>query len=73
MKRVNYISSAAGDENSKLSDMLGSLKDDFDYVVAGLEKLDRTGAEASNEGLIIAERFQTSIQEIIADISEAIS
>jgi len=72
MKRLNYISSAEND-NSKLAEMLDSLKDDFEYIIAGLEKLDRSGAEASNEGLIIAERFQGNMQDIISEISDSIS
>lgn len=69
MKRLKSIQ-AAEDGNSKLQDTIEGLKDDFDYIISGLDKLDRSGAEASNNGLIIAEGLQSSLQEVIEKIAE---
>lgn len=73
MKRFMRSVTAAEGDDSKLISALDSLKDDFDYIVAGLEKLDRTGAEASNNGLIIAENLQNTFQEIISSIGDNLS
>lgn len=71
MKRLNTIK-AAEEGDSKLQDAMTSLKDDFDYLLSGLEKLDRSGAESSNDGLIIAEQLSQSIQQHIENIAEKI-
>lgn len=70
-KFMKAVTAASGDE-SKLALMLDSISDDFDYVISGLEKLDRSGAEASNNGLIIAERLNDAIQAAIESIAESI-
>lgn len=71
MKRA-YIYSAES-ENSMLADMLDDLEDDFDYILAGLEKLDRAGSESSKSGVEIADTLQQNLQDIIAEISNVIS
>lgn len=71
MKRVRRnITAAETSENSKLADMMSSLKDDFDYILSGFEKLDRTGATESNEGLVIAEGLSDTLQDVISQISD---
>lgn len=72
MKRLNRIS-AAEEGDSKLQDTIAALKDDFDYVTSGLDKLDRSGAEASNEGLIIAEGLQSTLQDVISQIADKVT
>lgn len=71
MKRYVF---AAAEDNSKLQDTISDLKDDFDYIISGLDKLERSGAEASNAALIIAEgvskQFQTYVSEIADKLSE---
>lgn len=73
MKRYRASITAADTEDSKLSEMIDQLKDDFDYALAGFDKLDRTGATESNQGLIIAEQLSDAIQSAIAQISDTIS
>ena len=68
MKRLSRITSA--EEDSKLQDAISDLKDDFDYILSGLDKLDRSGAEASNNGLIIAEKLRDTFQEVIGNIAD---
>lgn len=69
MKRLNKITSAAEDD-SKLVVAMDDLKDDFDFIISGLEKLDRSGAEESNNGLVIAERLQSVFQDVISEIGD---
>lgn len=71
MKRLNRIMSA--EEDSKLLDTVDDLKSDFDYIVSGLEKLDRSGAEAQNNGLIIAENLRDTFQNVIANIADDVT
>ena len=71
--RTTSITSATSGEPSKLEESIDSLKDDFDYIIASLEKLDRTGATESNEGLIIAEGLSDTFQNVIAKIAEKLS
>lgn len=70
MKRIRRPITAAAEDDSKLVIMMDQLKDDFAYAVAGLEKLDRTGATESNEGLVIAEALSDAIQDAISKISD---
>ena len=69
MKKLSKVTSAESDGSSKLMETLDEIKDDFDYIISGLEKLDRSGAEASNSGLIIAEGIQSSFQDVIDEIA----
>lgn len=70
MKRLKKVTAAASADDSKLLQMFDQLKDDFDYILAGLEKLDRTGATESNEGLVIAEELSDALQSAISQISD---
>lgn len=72
MKRVRNYIKAASEDDSKLALLTSQLEDDFDYLLAGFDKLDRTGATESNEGLVIAEGVADAIQDAIAQVSEVI-
>lgn len=64
------IDGAEKTENEALQDVLRNMNEDFDFIVQGLEKLDRSGAEDSRIALEIAEKFSGSLQETISAISE---
>lgn len=64
------ITAADEPENEALQDTLRNMKEDFDFIVQGLEKLDRSSAEDSRIALEIAEKFLGSLQETISAISE---
>lgn len=72
MKKFLKPVKGAEGENNKLEDTLDAIKDDFDYVMAGIDKLGRSGAEAANNALIIAESFQSDIQSVIEKIAQYI-
>ena len=68
MKRLSKVTAAA-DSDSKLQDTITTLKDDFDYVISGLEKLERQGAGPANDALIIAEQFADELNTIVSEIA----
>ena len=70
MKRLLRITAASDSEDSKLLDMMKELKDDFDYILAGFEKLDRMGSSKSNEGYAIAIKLSDMFQSTISQISD---
>lgn len=69
MKR--RIVTAAAEDNSvdKLGNAIDNLKDDFDYIISGLERLDRQGANGSNDALMIAENISSNLQSHIDEIA----
>lgn len=70
MKKIRRsITAADSDEKSDLIQLISFLKDDFDYIITGLEKLDRDGSETSKQGLAIAEALSANLQSAISDIS----
>lgn len=68
MKRV-YVKSAETSEQSKLEALMGTLKDDFDYVMSGLDKLARDGGELENSGTTIAQNLSDQLQSVISQIA----
>ena len=74
MKRIikssQYIQSADDAKNEKLQETISNLEDDFDFILAGLDKLDRTSAEDSRMALEIAEKFYANMQDVVSAISE---
>lgn len=65
----------AADEtfDDRLSDSISDLKDDFDFITQGLECLGRRGANATSEGLRIAENLKSGLQDILDQIAQSIS
>ena len=70
MKRRIY---SAENNDNIFDDALSNLKDDFDYVVSGLEKLGRSGANASQYALAIIENISNDLSASISDIADRIS
>lgn len=72
-KRYKYITTAAeSTEASELvQDKLKSIKDDFDYIVDGIDKLSRQG-QRSSDTLKILDRLESSLSEITAEIAKYI-
>ena len=73
MKRVlttHKSIQAASDIDEKLDAALSELKDDFDYAIAGIEKLGRSGANQSNDAMMICEDLQSAVQQIIDSIAD---
>ena len=70
MKRRIY---SAENNDNIFDDALSDLKEDFDYVVSGLEKLGRSGANASQDALAIIENISNDLSASISDIADRIS
>ena len=69
MKKYRAITAAETDE-SKLIAIMDRMEEDFAYLMSGFEKLDRTDATASNQGLMIAEQLNSAIQQAIEQIAD---
>lgn len=73
MKRIKRkITAAADDISDQLDTQLSTLKDDFDYIIEGLERLGRTGANSSNDARAIAETLQNSLNNCIQSIADKV-
>lgn len=68
MKRVI----ATSINNEALEELMSSVEEDFDYVMSGLEKLDRMGKEPSQRAMQIAGQLQQAIQATQAQIATLI-
>ena len=72
MKR-RMITAAESEPDNGLDDALSNLKDDFDYVMSGLEKLGRSGPNASQDALAITENLSNDLARYMSDIADNIS
>lgn len=73
MKRVirQSIKAAADDTvDNRLSDAISVAKEDFDYVIMGLEHMGRQGANATSEALGILENLQNGISSVLRQIAD---
>lgn len=64
---------AANEGDSKLQDMISDLKDDFDYIISGLETMERAGANSGNDALMIAEDIKSQFDDNISNIASKLS
>ena len=69
----NTIMSAASDDDSKLAQTIDKLEDDFEYIIASFEKLDRSSAEERNQGTEIAEKLLETFQQAISHIADILA
>lgn len=74
MKRiVRNITAASGEDvNEQLEAQISTLKEDFDYILDGLDRLGRTGANSSNDARAIAETIQNSLNNYIQEIADKV-
>ena len=66
------IIAAKENEDTRLEDMLDVLEDDFDYILSGLDKLNREGRESREEGISIAQQLHESLDAITVQIADII-
>ena len=72
MKRYKVITAAentsAGDA---LKDSLDALEDDFDFLVAGIEKIGREDAAAGQQLIsMISESIQSAVSQLASELQE---
>lgn len=74
MKKLRRVYSdtilGADEENEELLNLMKDIKDDFDFILSGLEKLDRSDREDSQAALDIGRNLYTTMQDTIAAISD---
>jgi hypothetical protein len=69
MKRI--ISATTEEKDTRLDDALSILKDDFDYCIAGMEKL---GADGKiDDALSVTDELNNGINNIINKIAKLVS
>lgn len=73
VKSNSKITAADETFDDRLNDSISDLKDDFDFITQGLECLGRRGANATSEGLKIAENLKSGLQDILDQIAQSIS
>lgn len=77
MKRMirssSTIRAAEDTTDDRLDTAISNLKDDFDYIVSGLEKLGRAGANSTNDALAIAETLSNDMQSTIDQIASVVA
>lgn len=71
MKRIQRVT-AASDGGSKLQDTISDLKSDFEYILDGLEKLERTSSDKANQALTVALELSSNLQDFTDSIASAI-
>ena len=59
------------DKNAIFNDKMDQLKDDFDYIQSGLDKLNRSGM--TNEADTIINNLGMQFQSIIVDVADQIT
>lgn len=65
-----FIYAADGAKEDRLKELIDSIGDDFDYAVAGIEKLHRDG----NDGIAMeqAQALSDTLQSVISAITEQV-
>lgn len=63
---------AASETDDRFDEAVSNLKDDFDYILSGLDRLTRQGANGRNDALMIAENFSEDLQAAIDAIASKI-
>ena len=68
---ITNVSAAADDTvDNRLADAISVAKEDFDYIVMGLEHMGRQGANATSEALRIIENLQNGIKGVLGEIAD---
>lgn len=63
----------AAENESAFDDIVSNIKDDFDYIVEGLETLNRRGTDSSKQAMSIAATISSDLEGYIANIAESIT
>lgn len=72
-KYLKPVQAAEDSTVDRLDAAIDELNDDFDYIISGLEKLGRSGANGENDALVIAENLQASLNTIISEIADTVA
>lgn len=70
---VRAASEGKNDEVQDIKDIISALEDDFDYLTAGLEKLSRMGANATNAAKAKAGNISKDLQIRISEIADLLT
>lgn len=72
MKRYKVITAAENTSaEDALKDSLNALEDDFDFLVAGIEKIGRGDAAAGQQLIsMISESIQSAVSQLASELQE---
>ena len=68
MKRFKKIVASSESEDTRIKDLSSDLKDDFDYILDGIDMLDRNGR--INEGIDVCTAISDSLQTYVRQIAD---
>lgn len=63
----------AAENESAFDDIISNIKDDFDYIIEGLETLNRRGTDSAKQAMSIAVTISSDLEGYIANIAESIT
>lgn len=63
----------AAEDTNPLDDIIDSVKSDFDYIIDGLDTLNRRGAESSKQAMSIASDISANLEQHITAIASALT
>lgn len=63
----------SAENESAFDDIVSNIKDDFDYIVEGLETLNRRGTDSAKQAMSIAATISSDLEGYIANIAESIT
>lgn len=66
------IQAAEADDNG-VDDMIDNISEDFDYVISGIETLNRRGGDDSKLAMSIASEFRVTLSEYIDRVCNSVS
>lgn len=67
------IWAAEGEKDNGLDVVMDNVSDDFDYLMSGIEKLVRSGPNASQAAAALLENIQSSLDSFISQVADAVT
>lgn len=63
----------AAENDSAFDDIIDNIKADFEYIVDGLETLNRRGADSVKQAMAIATSISSDLEQHIAAVADSIT
>lgn len=75
MKRrvISAQAITAAENDSAFDDIIGNIKADFEYIIDGLETLNRRGADSVKQAMSIATSISADLEQHIAAVADSIT
>lgn len=63
----------AAEDNDALDEIVSNIKADFDYIMDGIETLNRRGADSAKQAMSIATNISSDLEQHIAAVANSIT